>query len=76
MSVGRIEESEVFGRNSHGALQGRAIDNTCIERFWRSAKCERLYLNEYDSTGILQKDNADDVGSDTVVVRCLLIVYL
>ena len=26
---------------------GRATDNICIERFWRSAKCECLYLNEY-----------------------------
>jgi putative transposase len=23
----------------------RATDNICIERFWRSAKCERIYLN-------------------------------
>jgi len=23
----------------------RTPDNTCIERFWRSAKCERIYLN-------------------------------
>ncbi len=29
--------------------KGRATDIICIERFWRSAKCERLYLNEYDS---------------------------
>ena len=27
--------------------KGRATDNICIERFWRSAKCERIYLNEY-----------------------------
>ena len=25
--------------------KGRATDNICIERFWRSAKCERIYLN-------------------------------
>ncbi len=36
--------------------KGRATDNICIERFWRSAKCERLYLNEYDSIGGLQED--------------------
>jgi hypothetical protein len=29
--------------------KGRATDNSCIERFWRSAKCERIYLNEYQS---------------------------
>ncbi len=26
--------------------KGRATDNICIERFWRSAQCERIYLNE------------------------------
>jgi len=40
--------------------KGRATDNICIERFWRSAKCERIYLNEYDSIGAsLQKDVTD-----------------
>ncbi|CAB5503949.1 Mobile element protein [Bathymodiolus thermophilus thioautotrophic gill symbiont] len=29
--------------------KGRATNNICIERFWRSAKCERVYLNEYQS---------------------------
>jgi len=29
--------------------KGRATDNICIERFWRSAKVERIYLNEYNS---------------------------
>jgi putative transposase len=29
--------------------KGRATDNIAIERFWRSAKCERIYLNEYSS---------------------------
>ena len=29
--------------------KGRATDNICIERFWRSAKCECIYLNEYDN---------------------------
>ena len=26
----------------------RATDNICIERFWRSAKYEKIYLNEYN----------------------------
>jgi putative transposase len=39
--------------------KGRATDNICIERFWRSAKCERIYLNEYDSISALQKDVDD-----------------
>ena len=26
--------------------KGRATDNICIERFWRSAKCQRIYLNQ------------------------------
>ena len=39
--------------------KGRVTDNICIERFWRSAKCERLYLNEYDSIGGLQEDIDD-----------------
>ena len=37
--------------------KGRATDNICIERFWRNAKVERIYLNEY--TGI--KELKDDV---------------
>ncbi len=39
--------------------KGRATDNICIERFWRSEKCERIYLNEYDSIGALQEDIND-----------------
>ena len=27
----------------------RATDNICIERFWRSVKVERIYLNEYQA---------------------------
>lgn len=38
---------------------GRATDNICIERFWRSAKCERLYLNEYTSLPDLLEDIDD-----------------
>ncbi|VVM20523.1 Mobile element protein [uncultured Gammaproteobacteria bacterium] len=36
--------------------KGRATDNSCIERFWRSAKCERIYLNEYHSISELITD--------------------
>ncbi|WP_221897585.1 integrase core domain-containing protein [Bathymodiolus japonicus methanotrophic gill symbiont] len=30
-----------------------------IERFWRSAKCERIYLNEYGSIRALIEDVDD-----------------
>jgi len=36
--------------------KGRATDNIAIERFWRSAKCERIYLNEYNSIKELKRD--------------------
>jgi len=36
--------------------KGRATDNIAIERFWRSAKCERIYLNEYNSINELKHD--------------------
>jgi len=39
--------------------KGRATDNIAIERFWRSLKCERLYLNEYDSIRDLRADIDD-----------------
>ena len=39
--------------------KGRATDNICIERFWRSAKCERIYLNEYFSIKELTEDVDD-----------------
>ena len=39
--------------------KGRATDNICIERFWRSAKCERIYLNEYSSLTELKADVDD-----------------
>jgi putative transposase len=41
--------------------KGRATDNICIERFWRSAKVERIYLNEYNSIRELKDDVKDDV---------------
>jgi len=39
--------------------KGRATDNICIERFWRSAKVEKIYLNEYDRVSILRSDIKD-----------------
>lgn len=39
--------------------KGRAMDNICIERFWRSAKCERIYLNEYNGIKELREDVKD-----------------
>ena len=34
---------------------GRATDNICIERFWRSIKYEEIYLNEYKNMKILNR---------------------
>jgi len=39
--------------------RGRATDNICIERFWRSAKVERIYLNEYQTINDLTTDVDD-----------------
>ena len=39
--------------------KGRATDNICIERFWRSTKCERIYLNAYQSIDELITDVDD-----------------
>ena len=39
--------------------KGRATDNICIERFWRSAKCECIYLNEYNTVSEIKRDVAD-----------------
>jgi putative transposase len=39
--------------------KGRATDNICIERFWRSAKVEKIYLNEYERVSTLKNDVAD-----------------
>jgi len=36
--------------------KGMATDNICIERFWRSAKVEKIYLNEYDMVSDLKDD--------------------
>jgi putative transposase len=42
--------------------KGRATDNICIERFWRSAKCERIYLGEYNSILELKEDVKDYIN--------------
>jgi len=39
--------------------KGRATDNICIERFWRSAKVEKIYLNEYSRVSVLKSDVKD-----------------
>jgi len=39
--------------------KGRATDNITIERFWRSAKVERIYLNEYNTIKELKEDVTD-----------------
>jgi len=39
--------------------KGRATDNICIERFWRSAKVEKIYLNEYERVSALKDDITD-----------------
>jgi transposase InsO family protein len=39
--------------------EGRATDNICIERFRRSAKVERIYLNEYNTIKELNADVKD-----------------
>jgi len=36
--------------------KGRATDNIAIERFWRSAKVEKIYLNEYNTIKELKED--------------------
>jgi len=55
--------------------KGRAADNICItgkfalqplfatfERFWRSAKVEKIYLNEYDRVSTLKDDVYDYIN--------------
>ena len=34
-------------------------DSICIERFWRSAKVEKIYLNEYERILVLKSDIND-----------------
>ena len=35
--------------------KGRATDNICIERFWRTIKYEEIYLNEYKNMKSLNR---------------------
>lgn len=35
--------------------KGRATDNICIERFWRTIKYEEIYLKEYKNMKVLNK---------------------
>ena len=37
------------------SMDGRATDNICIERFWRSIKYEEIYLNEYKNMKVLNR---------------------
>lgn len=39
--------------------KGRALDNIRIERFWRSLKWEKLYLEEYTTPKQLKKIVSD-----------------
>jgi putative transposase len=39
--------------------KGRATDNIAIERFWRSAKQENIYLNEYQNIKELRAGMAE-----------------
>jgi putative transposase len=39
--------------------KGRATDNIAIERFWRSVKVERIYLNQYNTIKELKEDVTD-----------------
>jgi len=39
--------------------KGRATDNIAIERFWRSAKVEKIYLYEYEGVSVLKSDVSD-----------------
>jgi len=39
--------------------KGRATDNIVIERFWRSVKTKRIYLQEYNSIKELKQDLAN-----------------
>lgn len=35
--------------------KGRALDNIRIERFWRTLKCQKLYISEYETPKQLRK---------------------
>ena len=36
--------------------KGRAIDNIFIERFWRSLKCEEVYLKDYENVFVAKRE--------------------
>lgn len=48
--------------------KGRATDNICIERSWRSTKVEKIYLNAYQAISELTADVNDNL-------EMLLIIY-
>jgi len=43
--------------------KGRATDNICIERFWRSIKYEEIYLNEYKNMKVLNRSIENYINS-------------
>jgi len=43
--------------------KGRATDNICIERFWRSLKYEEIYLNEYKNMKVLNRSIENYINS-------------
>ncbi len=43
--------------------KGRATDNICIERFWRSIKYEEIYLNEYKNMKVLNHSIENYINS-------------
>jgi putative transposase len=47
--------SEVLNRNIRLSMdgKGRATDNVMIERFWRSIKYEKIYINVYENNADL-----------------------
>jgi putative transposase len=47
----RLEEAGIaVSRDS----RGRALDNVFVERLWRSAKCEDIYINDYERVAELE----------------------
>ena len=59
-ALDRFGNPEIFNTDQGSQYTSHIhTDNICIERFWRSAKCERIYLNEYGSLPELRTDIAD-----------------
>jgi transposase InsO family protein len=50
---------------------GRATDNICIERFWRSIKYEEIYLNEYKNIKVLRKAIEKDYTRQLITKRLM-----